>query len=531
MKLKTLSVLAALTICTGYTYAQGEVDAYRLSRNNLTGTARSVAMGGAFGALGGDISGIAINPAGIGVYKSSEVVATMNFQSAKTETQMKTTGGPKSDASKFKFSFDNLGFVGTVPTNNSDVVPLINFGFSYNRLMNFDRKYRLQGDNLNSSIASYMARRANSGDYIYDNPNYHLYVDGYGKNEEGIYAFDDYDWMALLGYNSHLINHLGSGNYEANRAFAGGGIYNDLNVNEKGSIDRYDFNVGTTFADVVSFGLTVSVTDLNYRLYSTYEEALNNTQGNGFLMDNWLHTDGTGWQIKTGLIFKPVHELRIGVAYHSPTWYNMTDYYGAGIDYNMKGISAGANVSPESGDVYSGDYGPADYKFRSPDKFIASVAGVIGQTAIISADYEFTNYKNSMKLFDRNGDNLGHAPNEAIKEHYKGSSTVRVGAEVRVTPQFALRAGYAWMQSPLVKDFKDGKLEAETVGSDSHFILDGDTHHITWGAGYRFTKNFYTDVAFVMKNRKSDLYTFDLSDRAELKDKVFQGLLTLGFRF
>lgn len=31
-------------------------------------------MGGAFGALGGDISGIAINPAGIGVYQKSEIV-------------------------------------------------------------------------------------------------------------------------------------------------------------------------------------------------------------------------------------------------------------------------------------------------------------------------------------------------------------------------------------------------------------------------------------------------------------------------
>lgn len=531
MKLKSLSILAILAISGGYAHAQGEMEAYKMSRNDLTGTARSVSMGGAFGALGGDISGIAINPAGIGVYKTSEVVTTLNFQNTKSETQMKTAGGSKVNESKFKFTFDNLAFVGAIPTNDSDIVPLINVGFSYNRIKSFDRKYKMQGDNINSSLADYMARRASNSYNKLDNPDKQLIVDRdiNGINDYGDYVFREYDWLPAFGYNSYMIQHTSNGIYVPEAAFAAGGMNNDLMVREKGTIDSYDFNIGTTFADVVSFGLTVSVTDLDYRLSSDYSEALNNT--NGFALGNELHTEGTGWQLKTGLIFKPVQELRIGLAYHSPTWYNMTDYYWAGINYNMEGlIDRPIQGIPESGKVESGDY-VFDYKFRSPDKFIASIAGVIGQTAIISADYEYTNYKGSMKLFNRNGDNLSHLPNDAIKEHYEGASTIRVGAEVRVTPQFALRAGYAWMQSPLKKEFKDNSVEAETVGSDSHFILDGDTNYITCGAGYRFTKNFYTDIAFLMRNKKSDLYAFDESDRAEIKDQTFQGMLTLGFRF
>lgn len=533
MKIKFLSILAMLAISTGYTFAQGEMDAYKMSRTDLTGTARSVSMGGAFGALGGDISGISINPAGIGVYKSSEVVTTVNFQNTKTKTRMIDADGSNMDQSKFKFTFDNLAFVGTIPTNNSDVVPLINFGFSYNRLKSFDRKYNMQGNNLNRSLAHYMAGRANISPYTLDRPDDQLIINYDGKNNENINPFERYDWLAVLGFNSYMIDHLGSGKYAAGAAFAGGGIYNDLNVREKGSVDSYDFNVGTTFADVVSFGLTVSVTDLNYRLYSDYSEVLNNA-GNGFLMDNWLHTEGTGWQIKTGLIFKPIQELRIGLAYHSPTWYNMTDYFGAGIDYNVEGlVSPGPNDIPASGDVYSGDFGPYDYKFRSPDKFIASIAGVIGQTAIISADYEYTNYSGSMKLFDRNGDILSDYdnPNDFIKDDFKGASTIRVGAEVRLTPQFALRAGYSWMQSPLEKSFKNAEKEPVLVGGDAHYVLDGDTNYITWGGGYRFSRNFYTDIAFVLRNKKSDLYAFDTAEKAELKEQTFQGLLTLGFRF
>jgi len=59
-----------------HVFGQGEVEANMISRGDLYGTARGLAMGGAFGALGGDQTGVAINPAGIAVYRSSEVAGT-----------------------------------------------------------------------------------------------------------------------------------------------------------------------------------------------------------------------------------------------------------------------------------------------------------------------------------------------------------------------------------------------------------------------------------------------------------------------
>ena len=138
MKQVSLLLLATIFSC-GVIKAQGEMDAYKFSKNDLTGTARSVSMGGAFGALGGDISGVSINPAGIGIYKNSEIVTTLNFQNTKTQTELNTG---KIDDSKFKFTFDNLAFVSVFPLN-SDVAPSLNIGFSYNRLKNFDRKYSM----------------------------------------------------------------------------------------------------------------------------------------------------------------------------------------------------------------------------------------------------------------------------------------------------------------------------------------------------------------------------------------------------
>lgn len=523
MKRKLLFTLPFLVAASSM-LAQGEMDAYKLSRNDLTGTARSISMGGAFGALGGDISAISINPAGIGVYKSSEIVSTLNFQNTSIESEL---NAGKVKNSKFKVTFDNLAFVSAFPVN-SDVAPFVNFGFSYNRLKSFDRQYQMRGDNLQgNSIASYMAGRAtnNSSGKITDPMNQIWIKDNYNP-----FADSNYDWMAITGFNSYLIDHKGNGEYAGAQALLNNALNKDLFVREKGHIDTYDFSLGTTFSDIVSAGISLSVTDLKYDLSSNYEEQIIDKlgSGNGFSFNNDLRTEGTGWQLGLGLIIKPVQELRIGVAYHSPTWYNMTDYY-YGMDMNYD-LSAYLPSSAEhSKDKFGAEGYDYDYKMRTPDKWTFSLAGVIGQSAIVSADYELTNYGN-MNLKDPDGNNY-EDHNGYIKNHFRASSTLRVGAEIRITPQFSGRIGYAWVQSPMKKEFKDGNKEVMTVGTVAHYTLDGDTNYFTYGLGYRFTRNFYTDVAFVMSNQKDDLYAYYGSEKTTLKTNRFQGLLTLGYKF
>ena len=120
--------------------AQGEMDAYKFSQYDISGTARYMSMGGAFGALGGDISSISTNPAGLGIYRSSEVLTTMSLSSVKAKTNWV---GTKMDDSKTKFNFDNIAYVGYFPTGNDEGVIGWDVGFSYNREKSFDRQYRM----------------------------------------------------------------------------------------------------------------------------------------------------------------------------------------------------------------------------------------------------------------------------------------------------------------------------------------------------------------------------------------------------
>lgn len=533
----------ASVLSLGAIYGQGQMDAYNFSRNDLRGTARSSAMGGAFGALGGDITGISINPAGIGVYKSSEIVTTLNFENTRTETNL-NAGSLREN--RFKFNFDNLGFVTTFPVN-SDAASSVNFGFSYNRLKNFDRRYSMQSWDQQKSLPDYMAYRADAARI--SDPDNTIFVDP-RENRTNRNIWDNQDWLAVFGYSGFLINHLGGTEYAPAIVNGNNGLSADnyLFVEESGSINTYDFNVGTTFADMLSVGLTLSVTDINYRMYSAYDEYYGGTDAHMFL-DNWKRTRGSGWQVSPGIIFKPVHELRIGISYHSPTWYNMSDYFAADLSHDLTDIvdATNASIDPNypGADViqsYNGQGdGVTDYNFRTPDKWTFSVAGVIGRVAIISADYEIMNYGN-MKLFDRNGRRLPGDPNQFIKQDFRNASTLRVGAEVRVTPQFSARVGYAWMQSPLETNFRNNNFEVFTAGSIPHYTLDGDINNFTYGLGYRFSRSFYTDIAFVMSWMKSSLHTFpsgfDAQDRllfesegASLRTNSFQGLMTLGYRF
>lgn len=534
---KLPSLMLAAIFASGVLNAQNAMDAYRYSKNDLTGTARSVSMGGAFGALGGDISGIAINPAGIGVYRNSEIVTTLNFQNTKTQTQL--LGQDKIEKSKFNVGFDNLAFVTAIPIYN-EVAPILNIGFSYNKLKNFDRKYETGAGGLSTSLPDYMAHRATAGNVSANN------IKLKGADPNTIYnIWDTQDWLSVLGYNSYLINENSTGNGYSPSFGEKVYVANRLSARERGYVGSYDFNIGTTFADMLSFGVTLSVTDINYRLSSTYtEEFGDGGLSRGYDMENSLRTDGTGLQVKVGAILKPIQELRIGVAYHSPTWYNMTDNFYTDLHYDFSDFKGNYSLRDNNAYVsssvqlHNGEQSAIlDYKYRTPDKWVFSLAGVIGTKAIISADYELTNYGGNLKLFNNNGGDFSNNPNAVISKIFRTASTLRVGGEYRFTDRFSGRVGYAWMQSPVKPSVtKAGdSLNSIEITNDGRAItqygLDGDANYFTYGLGYKFTPQFYVDIAFVMKNETDKFYTFDFSDQTKFKTNTFQGLLTLGYKF
>ena len=528
--------VSAFFLAGGIAYAQGEMNAYTMSQTDLNGTARYLGMSGAFGALGGDISSMSTNPAGLGIYRSSEVVTTISLSSIKANTNW---NGSKADESKTKFNFDNIAYVGYFPTGNDEGIVGWNIGLSYNRVKSFNRSYRMNGAQP-FSVADYAA------DMAHGIPEKDLTLVS-GKFDPYFDA-NNY-WLSVLGYEAGFFKPNTSGGDTYHSAFGepgsnGWGAYSpqnvDLLVNEKGSIGQYNISFATNISNRFFLGATVAITDMDYNLTTRYTEDF--TVKDLLWLDNGLSTDGTGYAFNIGAIVRPVDFLRVGIAYNSPTWYKMTDYFHGSAQVVIDDVEGKVKETP--------DYQAGEYRFRTPDRWIFSVAGV-GQNFLISADYELTNYKR-MNLSDVDGYDMPQT--DDIKGDFGMSGTLKVGAEYKVTPQFSVRAGTLWRTSPMKQHVKDGiaainpktgeyYINAVNVaGTIPNYTVDKGMNSYSVGVGYRFTPTFFADHGCVDSDYKEDSYSFTItfnpdgsvvvkSDPASLKTKTTQVALTLGYKF
>lgn len=546
-----LAALACAAAATGAS-AQSAVDAYNLSQSELRGTARFMSMAGAFTALGGDLSTLNQNPGGIGVYRGSDIGFTfdVNMMNAKTSGIL----GGKSN-SNTKCDVNNFGYVGTINLGNTGL-QTISWGVSYSRLNSFNRQYSGVGMPLQTSLSNYITTFTDGYD-----PGA-LFDDGSQNNPYEDYSANAPNWLSILAFNGGLITPqvgvVQEGNPYETDVYSGLFQYQDVDdgaghtipattgtgnmaVTESGYTDEYSINFGGNVSNVVYWGLGIGITDMGYTQNSTYVENLNSadvpvdgdmgtTVGNGgFQMTNWKHTSGTGVNVKLGLILKPINELRLGIAVHTPTYWSMTTSYNADVSSRFSSGFQGYNETPTA--TY-------DWQMRSPWKLMFGVAGVIGGRGIISADYEYQAY-NGMRTSEADGTEIDYFTGD-IKDYFKASNTIRLGAEFRVTPQFSIRAGYSYTSSNIKEDVENSNIQVYTSGTNPAYTFDTNTQYITCGLGYRFS-GFYADLAYVYKHRESTYHAFTSfqdydgywtdAPSAKVTDGNSQLVFTIGYRF
>lgn len=524
--------------------AQSAIDGYRLSQSDLKGTARYMGMGGAFGALGGDLSSISTNPAGIGVYRRNEIGITMDIdmQSATSEAQ-----GMTNTQNQTKVLLNNVGGVASWNLA-STVMPNLNIGFTYNRAASFNAHYVGNIPTLSNSLTNYIAGVSNNEGVtvadvtaVFDRDGY-LTFDPYNPNDGGYQA----PWLSILGYNSYFINPTGDddqpnwiGQWGTNTSGSGA-----FDVLTSGGVNEYNIAIGGNIANKVFWGVDFGIVDMNYSMTAMWGENLQNAvldNGSGFVsgsamwrMRNSYVANGTGYNVKVGVIYRPIQELRLGLSFASPTWYSINENYIAETNYQY-----GVNI-PDMQDDYAvtngGNWGLNSYNFRTPWRLTASAAGVIGRNLIVSADFEWQKY-NKMRFYDGGNNYYGYggggyydwgwdpwyapmqkasplintdpwyATNADIEEYYKTTTSIRVGAEYRITPRFSVRAGYAHVSSPVRQEAKDGSMLIYTSGTMPNYRMDNSTDYITCGVGYNFN-NFYIDAAYVNKHQSSEYHAY-----------------------
>ncbi len=521
-------IIMTLMLVSSHLFSQGIVEALKFSGSELHGTARSMGMGGAFGALGGDLTGVSINPAGIGVYRSSEISGTFGLQNNTSKV-----GDIKNGATDF--NVHNFGFVGYFPLRN-EAMPMVNFGFSQNRQKNFNRNIGAAGlvPQGGSRMLDYIAESS----YGVKPSNLQI-----GKDLPDPFLSEP--WLAVLGYNSWLIDPKTASDgtpYYTPLNTMGHSALQEIISHENGYIDTYDFTVGTTINDVLNLGASLNISDLYHHLSTEFLEDLDNGNGRydngGYTLGNKITTTGSGVSTKLGLIYRPIHELRIGVAYQTPTIYNLTETFEAYLDDDMGAYIA--NPDYEKGETYSAVFNNY-YDLRTPGKWTFSAASVLGSNIILSADYELKDYRdNKLRVPAGNANSSWYdIDNNFIENNAKIASTLRLGAEYRFSHQLSARLGYAWMENPYDSELVEYG-DMRVAGANTIYRMEGDTNFYTAGLGYRFTREFYMDFAMVYQTQKDQLYPFPnlyfddaVVDAApfDLKNNSFRGVLTLGYKF
>lgn len=569
-RLYTILTIAVLSLTVGTSRAQmvdfggttmnndliGWYDLYELSfTSHNYGTARSMAMGNAFTALGADMVSASLNPAGIGMYVDSDFSISAMMQFTKSPTPNSDAfypiGTPKyeqhyQDHSE-RFGISSLGGVFTT-YKSTGALTNINIGVVYNRIADFNRNTLIAsiGNPGTESLANVFCTLSN--------------IDGLQTNADGTmnYGGDPFYWGAVLAYKNGLTNKDDQG-WFIDRISPDAEIDQYSSVETRGSIGEYAITAGFNFMDIFYVGASLGIQSLNYSREVFYGEDYIYPNGRpkgrpefdgdtDFMPYQTVYMNyvqrtrisGTGINFKLGVTARPAKWLRIGLAYHTPTFYDAALRYGG----EMWSSTYSAGDNPEDFDLGPNGYmydnvatpiwedaGPYAWKYRTPSRLLTGVAVTLAERVIISADYERSWYQ-STRLQRSPIEHLNYTSTN--KKYFKGSNTIRLGAEANILPFLPVRVGYIWSGSTLREGYED------IIASHP---MPTKQWYVTAGFGIKFGRSIYLDLAYqygtTNYSRYQTFYAIDSKDaKQNIESRLFDtqtdrhiAVLTFGVRF
>ena len=533
-KILTSVFLLSLALQAGAQEWPNWMDALNFSENDYLGTARSVGMGNAMTAVGGDLGSLTFNPAGSAVAGYSQFTITPGF-SISTVTAQGSYGEGFQDAYKTRkrrMGLPNFGAMMSYDTGNKRGLKRLSFGIVGNVTRDYTNKLRANGTNTTTSVAGSLASQAVG----------HSVEDFNRPYDQTDISF----WKTMVAWKGGLFEQL-DGQYvgitesildnPTHDVILTDKISQYYGLERKGS--KYDLlmNFGMDFNDNFYLGANIGITTLNYRWDETRsEDAIPGIDyGNAFEYLRFrtaIDDEGTGLYAKIGFIARPFTGFRIGAAIQTPTVMQIFQ------SYTLEGTSLALNEPLTASS-------PVDewfYNVISPWRANVGVAYTIGKFGIVSADYEFTDYS-AMKFTPANNrgfnDDFSYE-NRDIQDFCGPVYAIRLGAEIKPAPTLALRVGYNLTTGAQYNKLTyDDRVVA--LSSDERF--DQLRTAVSFGAGYSSPGSFFADFAIrfqYLPNEYFTPYMYYNTDNQEILDRIPEicgqsalcnALLTLGWRF
>ena len=467
----------------------------QLSQTQPFGTARSMALGGAFASLGADLASMSVNPAGLGMYQRNEIVLTpmMTFQSSDTAGT-----NPFGKNGKNRFAMANFG-AALNTYQSSGTLTSLTIGIGLNRIADFNSRYSYKfdtpypnGGGQAPSIADVFGRQLGQAG-IFPNNNGEL---GYDYN-------NPYFWPAILGYNGYMISSFkdAAGSYYVPDCIgSNASILHYMDVVNSGSINEFALSFGANFNNIVYLGATIGIQSVHKSTGIYYGEDYRydngpaaNSAGDQLISqldyaDLYQHSvlDGSGANLKIGVIVRPSEALRIGVAFHTPTYYSLERSYYGTINSQLYNNDTGDTEINSDGTPYQDDMGSDSWCFTSPARLMLGISYTFGNFGLISIDYERDWYngirvKNTPDGFDIYPEDY----KAEFKHGFQGTNTLRAGIEIKPLPVMALRVGGGFTGSMFKNrnDYYDMPLAYRTS-------------YVAAGIGFNLSRSISLDMAY-----------------------------------
>lgn len=486
MKTRYIFLILSLGLFLQVGHSQNSSDAYRFSSYDVLGSARFVALGGAYGALGGDLSTLNYNPAGLGIFQSTEFSfsPTLNFSS----NDAIYNGSTGLDA---KTNF-NLGMFGMVNSRrfrpgskaNNSGWKAINYGFSINRIKNYNNTISIVGESYSSSLANV----------------WRDYADGY-------YPEDLNPYSTGLAWDTYILDTVPNNPSQYYSGTPLDGVLQNYWEESKGYVNEMSFAMSANYNDKLIIGFSLGLPNIHFERLIKYSEYALGTPADyeydEFQYKERLLTEGMGINAKIGFIYVVSPSLRLSGAFHTPTYYGgLKDEYDSSLESFMGDGTSSYSESPIGNMVYN---------LSTPARLMLGLSSFFYKSGFISVDYEYMNYGKS----SFSSDTYSFVDeNQDIRTDFQATHTLRIGAEWKLD-HFTLRGGYTITSSPMNKNIND-------IISSSY----------SWGAGYRLG-NTYFDIAYSKRKTNSLFYIYDPSyvNPASLSNITNNYIFTMGYKF
>ncbi|MGB5662670.1 OmpP1/FadL family transporter [Eudoraea sp.] len=455
------NIIFILVLICGTVSAQNIDDVLRYSIENTHGTTRFQGLSGAFGALGGDLSALNINPAGSAVFNNSQFTMTgTNYNRNNDATYFGRTNNTRLNS----FKINQVGGVMVFKNydKNSDWRKY-SLAFNYDLVNNFSNQFFASG-NGNEGIDNYFLAFAQGqplgplfvqdGELIED-----AYLDigsslGFGPQQ------------AFLGFQSGVIDPVDFDD-DNNTEYISNAQYNTVNQeflqSTRGYNSKFTMNFGTQYKDFLYMGASLNFHSIYYEKYTQLSESGFDTASEiqSINFDNLLVSRGQAFSFNLGVIAKLNKYIRLGGSYQSATWYDLTD------DFSQRINSDSPVKNP---DIRFIDFNIVNlfprYKVKTPGKFNGSMALVFGPNGLLSFDYSYQDMSNAE--LRPTSDASFSTVNSQIGRELTAVSTFRIGGEYRIK-QLSLRGGYRYEQSPYANKITISDLNGFSAGIGYNF--------------------------------------------------------------